>query len=86
MGATDREYLHALIERMPAHLVPTATGVIEGLVKQEGDPVLRALAEAPVDDEPVTEADRRALDEAWEEVRRGETIPHEEIKREFGIS
>lgn len=45
----------------------------------EEDPVLKALRDAPPDDEPVTEEDRIALEEAWEDVRQGRLTAHKEI-------
>lgn len=41
------------------------------------------LDNAPIDDEPETEEERRAVAEAREELRRGEVISAEEIKREI---
>lgn len=36
------------------------------------NPALEALRRAPIDDEPFTEADRLAVSEALEDVRRGD--------------
>ena len=38
---------------------------------------------APEDDEPLTEEDRIALEEAEAEIRAGKGIPHEEVVREL---
>jgi len=43
------------------------------------DPLLRALAAAPVDDEPVTEDDLAAIREADEALARGDEVPHEAV-------
>jgi hypothetical protein len=48
------------------------------------DPVLRALLEAPLDDEPETEEERQAVHEAREELARGEVRTLEEVRRELG--
>jgi hypothetical protein len=45
----------------------------------------RAALSAPLDDEPVTEADVVAVARANEEIRAGKTVSHEEILREFGL-
>jgi hypothetical protein len=50
-----------------------------------GDPVLRALAEAPEADEPLSEKDREAIREAEDEIRRGDVLSHEEVKRQLGL-
>jgi predicted transcriptional regulator len=47
------------------------------------DPVLRALENAPFDDEPETEEERAAVAEAWEDVRAGRLIPHEEVAKRW---
>lgn len=48
--------------------------------------MLGALADAPQDDELWTEEDEAAVKEARDEMDLGESaIPHEEIRREFGI-
>jgi hypothetical protein len=52
--------------------------------RRERDPVLEAFENAPIDDEPFTEEDERAVEEAREAYRRGETYTLEEIRRELG--
>lgn len=48
------------------------------------DPVMEALDNAPLDDEPLTEADRQAIEEARLEFERGEWFTDAQIRREFG--
>jgi hypothetical protein len=50
------------------------------------DPVFRALATAPYDDEPLSEAGRAAIDEASEWLKHNDGIPHEEVLAEFGLT
>ena len=47
------------------------------------DPMLAAFLAAPIDDEPVTEEEERAVEEAREEYRRGEAVPLNEVRHEF---
>lgn len=49
------------------------------------DPVAVSLAEAPLDDEPLTDEDIAALAEAREEMKAGRLIPAEELYRELGL-
>jgi hypothetical protein len=49
----------------------------------ESDPVLVALREAPLDDEPLTDEDLTALEEAREDVAQGRLISHDEVRRRF---
>jgi hypothetical protein len=48
----------------------------------EKDPVLRALEQAPADDEPLTEDDLEALQEAFEDRDQGRVRSHEEARDE----
>lgn len=38
-----------------------------------------ALADAPIDDEPLTDEDRAAIEAGWEDYRQGRTITLEEL-------
>jgi hypothetical protein len=78
----EQQQLVELAARVPSVDIPTAKRVLEALI---GDPFWRALESAPYDDEEVTPEDEAALAEAEAEFRRGESTPHEEILREFGI-
>src|SRR6266566_2159395 len=52
------------------------------------DPVSRAIASAPVDEEPESEAERLAVAESkvWFERHGGQGIPHEEVLADFGLA
>ena len=54
-------------------------------VRDMEDPFLRNLAEAPWDDEPLTDEDIAALAEAREEVKAGKLTSHDEVMRELGL-
>jgi hypothetical protein len=47
-----------------------------------------SIATYPVDDDPLTEDEERALDRAaaWLDQNAGKGIPHEEILAEFGLT
>jgi hypothetical protein len=81
--AADKEHAHELIERLAPGQVPAAIGMLESLL----DPVARAIANAPNDDEPETEEERRAVAEskAWFK-RHGQGIPHEEVLADFDLT
>ncbi|MCC6627403.1 MAG: hypothetical protein IT340_08390 [Chloroflexi bacterium] len=49
------------------------------------DSVLRALLDAPNDDEPLTPVDEEALSEAYDELRRGLGVPEAEVRRRLGL-
>ena len=50
------------------------------------DPVARAVAHAPVDEEPLTAEEIKALDESREWLKHHEGIPHEQVLAELGIT
>lgn len=52
----------------------------------EDDPVLWSLATAPEDDEPVTDEERRAIEESRTQAARGERYPLEDVIRELRSS
>ena len=58
--------------------------MLEGLL----DPVARAIANAPIDDEPETEEERQAVarSKAWFQQRGGQGISHEEVLADFGLT
>jgi hypothetical protein len=81
--AADKQRAHELIERLPASQVFTAVRFLESMLV---DPVSLAIANAPVDDEPVTEEDRCALAEGREWLKHNKGIPHEQVLAELGIT
>ena len=78
-----REEMHTLLDHIPDTDVSAAREYLRSLV----DPVELALLNAPPDDEPLSEHERAAIEEAQRRSQRGEpVITHEEILREFGLS
>jgi hypothetical protein len=77
---TTKESLHRLVDAIPDSGLDAAERVLTPLA----DPMLLALTYAPLDDEPITDEDRDAINDAREEHRRGETIGHAEALREPG--
>lgn len=75
----ELEELHRLVDELSAEDVPRARDLL-ARVRLE-----RSLAEAPDDDEPVTDEDREAVREGWDAYERGDVVSHEEVMREFGL-
>lgn len=78
----DKQQAHELIER----LAPSQVSAVVGLLQAMLDPVARAIANAPIDDEPLTPEEEQALAQSakWQKHNRG--IPHEQVLAELGIS
>jgi hypothetical protein len=79
-----KQQAHELIDRMAPSQVSAVVGLLETML----DPVSRAIANAPIDDELETEEEREAVaaSKAWLTEHPGQGIPHEDILREFGLS
>jgi len=83
MSTTDpKEHAHELIERLP----PTQVAAVVGLLEAMLDPVAHALASAPIDDEPLTAEEEKAVDEAREWRKHHKGIPREQVLAELGIT
>jgi len=77
----EREQAHALLDLLPAEKVTAVRSLLAVMV----EPLSRSLASAPVEEEEVTAETAAALDRARASLARGEVIPHEDIRREFGL-
>ena len=80
--APDKQRAHELVERLAPSQVQAVVGMLEAML----DPVARAIANAPVDDEPLSAAGENALNEAREWSKRNKGIPHEEVLAELGLT
>ena len=78
----EKQQAHELIER----LAPNQISAVVHLLAVMTDPVKRSLAQAPVDDEPVTQEETREIAAARASLDRGEGIPHEKVLAEFGLT
>jgi hypothetical protein len=82
---TVKERLHQLVDALPESEAHAAERYLDYLreAATEG-PLMRALRNVQLDDEPYTEAERAAVAEARKEKEKG--IPHEEVKRMLGLA
>jgi len=80
--ANEKQQAHELIERLAPSQISAVVHLLEVMI----DPVARSLANAPVDDEPVSEEEAREIAAARASLDRGEGIPHEKMLAEFGLT
>ncbi len=80
-----REELHELIDRLPETELPAVRSYLRYLAETAGDPVLRALVNAPIDDEPETEEERKAVEEAKKALTEGRVLSDKQTARELGL-
>jgi len=78
----EKQQARELIERLP----PAQLAAVVGLLQAMLDPVSRAIANAPLDDEPESDEERRAVAEAKEWLQRHPGIPFEEVLADFGLT
>ena len=77
---TVKERLHALVEGLPEGEAEAAVKFLEFLRQDAPDPVVRALRDAPFDDEPLTPEDLAALEEAERDLQEGCVVPDEDVR------
>jgi hypothetical protein len=82
--AHNREQAHELIYRMAPSQVAAVVGLLETML----DPVSRAIANAPLEDEAESEDERRAVAEskAWAVAHPEGMISQEDMLTEFGLA
>jgi len=80
---TDKTTLHQLIEELPESELLAAERFLAYL-RDMADPVRRALLTAPWDDEPETDEERQSMQEAYEELARGDTIADTDLWQRLG--
>jgi hypothetical protein len=82
--ASIKAELHRLVDELPeAELYPAKRYLV--YLRNMGDPVFRALEEAPYDDEPETPEERAAIEEGLKDLSEGNVFSAEEVKRELNL-
>ena len=79
-----REEVKDLIDCVPTDELLVVKRYIQYIIDTQ-DPLLKMLADAPVDDEPLDNSDLVALKEAWEDVAAGNLVSNETLKKRLGI-
>jgi len=78
----DLEHAQQLLNQLAPDQVAAVAHIMEVML----DPLSRKLASAPVEDEDITEDEKRAVAEAREWLQHNKPIPHEEVLAEFGLT
>jgi len=79
----SREELKSLIDDLSDYELDAVRHYIQSLHPSD-DPVAAALAEVPVDDEPVTDDDLSAIEESDEDIAAGRVVSIEQLRQESG--
>ena len=78
----EKKQVHEMVER----LAPIQVSAVHGLLEVMLDPVAHAIANAPIEDEEISEEEERAVAEAREWLKHNKPIPHEKVLAEFGLT
>jgi hypothetical protein len=78
----ERRQAHAYLDRLP----PDQLSAVRGLLETMLDPVSLALANAPAEDEEISEEEERTVAESREWLKHNKPIPNEEVLAEFGLA
>ena len=81
-ATNPKQHAHELIDRMSTGQVSAVVGLLEVML----DPVARSIANAPIEDEPISEEETRAVaaSEVW--LKDNQPIANEEVLAEFGLT
>jgi hypothetical protein len=85
MGADttqERQQAHVLLDKVPQEKL---TAVVH-LLRVITDPVVRSLANAPFEDEPISAEESRGVEASKAWLMSHNPIPHEEVLSEFGLT
>jgi hypothetical protein len=80
--AEQKQHAHELVDRLDGGQLDAVVRLLEVMI----DPVARAIANAPIEDEPIGEEEVKVLDEAREWLKDNEPISHEQVLAELGIT
>ena len=82
--SNEKQQAHELIERLGPTQVSAIVGVLEAML----DPVARAIANAPEDDEEESGQERQAVSESksWFKQHGSSGIPHDEVVAKFELA
>jgi len=78
-----RERIHQLVDDLPEQELPAVERFLRQ--REDGDPVLRALANAPDDDEELTPEEDAAVQEGLDAIERGDVVSSAELRRSLGL-
>jgi hypothetical protein len=79
---TTKQRLHKLVDELSEQEAEAALVIVES---RRDDPMLHALAAAPIDDEPSSPEEDASAADALASYSRGEAISSEEMRRGLGL-
>ena|SRR5579864_4880204 len=80
--AQERQRAHVYLDLLP----PAQLIAVRSLLETMLDPVSRTLANAPIEDEEISEEEERTVAESKEWLKHNKPISHEEVLAELGLT
>ena len=84
MEPQHRQRLHQLVDELSDEEINAAQRYLEFLAACQ-DPLIRALESAPEEDEPITDEERNAVDEAERAAAAGDVVPDAHVRAKLGL-
>ena len=84
MAMALKETLHDLIDRLPDEELVAAERYLRYL-QEVGDPFIRALHRAPMDDEEEADDERSAVQEGYDDLEAGRVVPLDDVRRDLEL-
>lgn len=81
-----RADLHRILDEIPETEIPGVRRYLEYVRDVSLDPVQRALKNAPLDDESITNEESTRIVSANEDLNAGRTISTRQLKRSLGLN
>jgi hypothetical protein len=78
----ERQQAHTLLDQLPNEKLTAVVHLLQAI----SDPVARSLANAPINDERISDEEMRAVEASREWLKIHAPIPHEEVLAEFGLT
>ena len=83
---TTKERIHQLVEDLPQSELETAKRVLEGLAALSlSNRIVEALANAPVDDESVSDEEAQAIEEGERDIDAGRVVSVDQVRTRLGL-
>ncbi|MGC2108548.1 MAG: hypothetical protein WA655_03465 [Candidatus Korobacteraceae bacterium] len=80
--AEQKQHAHELVDRLDAGQLDAVVRLLEVMT----NPVARALTPVPMEDEPISEEEIRAVGASKEWLKSHKGIPNEQVLAEFGLT
>ncbi len=80
--AEQKQHAHELVDRLDTGQLDAVVRLLEVMT----DPVARAIANAPIEDEQISEEEIRTVEASREWLKTHKGIPNEEVLAEFGLT